>query len=135
MDKIYARVVDGVVFELIQALQDEKGNEIPLHKVFTEDFVKQCVEVPRGELPKQGWEFKNAIFSEPLKENKPNHQEDYTTLRLIAYADPVNGSDRYFAEALALQADGYTASSVEVKELKQKGLARKEEIKLAYPKS
>lgn len=58
----------------------------------------------------------------------------YEKQRLIAYADPLTGSDRYFAEALSLQADGYTASSVEVKELKLKGLARKEEIKLAYPK-
>lgn len=58
----------------------------------------------------------------------------YERQRLIAYADPVNGSDRYFAEALALQAEGFAASSSEVKELKQKGLARKEEIKLAYPK-
>ena len=59
----------------------------------------------------------------------------YERQRLIAYADPVNGSDRYFAEALALQAEGFAASSAEVKELKQKGLARKEEIKLTYPKS
>jgi hypothetical protein len=54
-------------------------------------------------------------------------------LRLKAYADPVNGSDRYFAESISLQAEGFSASSLEVKTVKQKGVERKKEIKLQYP--
>lgn len=53
--------------------------------------------------------------------------------RLIAYSDPIHGSDRYFCELLSLQAEGYSANSSEVKQVKAKGLAKKLEIKTQYP--
>lgn len=122
------------------AVFDENGYLISRH---IEDF---------GNVPVDAVEISEEFFNESIQESTKRWRkledgsyvsEEYTfkveddlyeRQRLIAYADPIYGSDRYFAEALALQADGYTASSVEVKELKQKGLARKEEIKLAYPK-
>lgn len=53
--------------------------------------------------------------------------------RLLAYSNPITGSDRYFCEVLSLQAEGFSATSVEVKDAKSKGLTRKQEIKLLYP--
>lgn len=50
-------------------------------------------------------------------------------LRLLAYADPVNGCDRYFSEAQRMQAmgeDGWEAA-------RNSGVTRFEEIQLLYP--
>lgn len=60
-------------------------------------------------------------------------REEVEQLRLRAYADPITGSDRYFAEALSLQAEGFGATSAEVKEARAKGTARKAEIQSTYP--
>lgn len=60
-------------------------------------------------------------------------QVEVEILRLKAYADPVNGSDRYFMEALSLQAEGFSSSSAEVKAARNRGLERKREINLLYP--
>lgn len=61
--------------------------------------------------------------------------EEIEIARLMEYAHPVTGSDRYFSEATALQAEGFTATSAEVKKAKAAGLARKLEIKALYPYS
>jgi len=61
--------------------------------------------------------------------------EEIEISRLMEYSNPVTGSDRYFSEATALQAEGFTATSAEVKKAKSAGLARKLEIKALYPYS
>ena len=51
--------------------------------------------------------------------------------RLLAYADPVTGSDRHFAEAIRLQAMGADQSEIEA--AKAAGAARYAEIQAEYP--
>lgn len=55
--------------------------------------------------------------------------------RLLAYADPITGSDRYFSEAQAAIANGYLVSSDEVKSIKQKGVDRRNKIRELFPYS
>lgn len=59
----------------------------------------------------------------------PLTYEQVETLRLRAYADPLSGSDRYFAEAARMQAvgeDGWEAVRVQ-------GATRYAEIQAEYP--
>ncbi|MCD5980524.1 hypothetical protein [Pseudomonas quasicaspiana] len=51
-------------------------------------------------------------------------------LRLTAYADPLNGSDRYFAEAQRESLLGHTETA---EAAKAQGLARFAEIQAQYP--
>lgn len=130
---IYIRLENDKVVEIIEPLVLE-GKEVPIKQRFSKEFIESLVEISDSSpLPVIGASYLKGLFVEEVHTSPQAFSSEH--LRLMAYADPITGSDRYFAEALALQADGYTASSVEVKELKQKGLARKEEIKLAYPKS
>lgn len=83
-----------------------------------------------------GWSYTDSVFTKPPEElpSIPAPTKDQVELfRLKAYADPVTGSDRYFSEAVALQAEGFAATSTEVKDAKAIGLARKLEIKALYP--
>ena len=57
-------------------------------------------------------------------------REDAERRRLLAYADPRSGSDRFFAEANRLEAQGLPA---EAEVARQAGLARYTEIKAAHP--
>lgn len=59
----------------------------------------------------------------------PLTREQVEQLRLTAYADPVTGSDRYFAEAARMQAMGEPGWEV----VRAAGVARFEEIQAAYP--
>lgn len=133
--KIYARVVDSIVVEVIELNnRDEDGNFIPVGDCFTPEFVKDLVDVT-GNRPAEGFIYNQGVFSPPSASSliSPTNKEDTEIKRLSAYANPVTGSDRYFAEAMSLQAEGFAASSTEVKETKAKGVARKSEIKSLYP--
>ena len=57
-------------------------------------------------------------------------REDVYRRRLIAYADPNNGSDRFFAEANRLEVQGMDA---EADAARTAGIARYEEIKAKHP--
>lgn len=59
----------------------------------------------------------------------PPTREQVKALRLAAYADPVTGSDRYFAEAARMKAMGEAGADAVI----AAGVARHEEIKAAYP--
>lgn len=58
---------------------------------------------------------------------------DVERRRLVAYADPITGSDRHFAEASSLLATGLTETALEVIEVRAKGLARRVEIQAEHP--
>lgn len=60
---------------------------------------------------------------------------DIDALRRVAYADPINGSDRYLSEAMSIVAAGGDWSDAEVKLLQSKALEVKEQIKAMYPKT
>lgn len=58
-------------------------------------------------------------------------REQVEVLRLVAYADPLTGSDRFFVEAARLQAADAPAEEIET--AKSNGVKRYEEIQAAYP--
>lgn len=58
-------------------------------------------------------------------------REDVDRRRLIAYADPNTGSDRYFAEANRLEAQGMP---VEAAAARAAGVTRYEDIKAKHPR-
>ena len=77
-----------------------------------------------------------CVDGEKYQEDQPESIEitvGADVLRRVAYADPLTGSDRYFAEAMSLIATGFAIDSPEVKNLFKEGLAAKEAIKLKYP--
>lgn len=61
----------------------------------------------------------------------PLTRDQIESLRLKAYADPITGSDRYFAEASRLQAVG--AAQEEIDAANAAGANRYAEIQNAYP--
>ena len=56
--------------------------------------------------------------------------EDTNRRRLAEYADPVSGSDRFFAEANRLEAQGMQADAAAARAA---GVTRYEEIKAKHP--
>lgn len=62
---------------------------------------------------------------------QPPSREQIEAQRLRAYADPLTGSDRYFAEAVRLQAMG--AAQEEIDAANAAGANRYAEIQNAYP--
>ena len=56
-------------------------------------------------------------------------REDVERLRLAAFAEPVMGSDRYFAEASRMQVMGEAGWE----EVRDSGIARFKEIQMLYP--
>ena len=71
---------------------------------------------------------KGTIFKQPSSP-AVRTREIVEHLRLSAYADPVLGSDRYFAEASRMQMMGEPGWEV----LKERGIARFNEIQALYP--
>ena len=57
-------------------------------------------------------------------------REEVDRRRLIAYADPRTGSDRFFAEAKRLEAQGMPVAAAAARAV---GVARYEEIKAKHP--
>jgi len=50
--KTYARMIDGVIAQIIPAVYDERGQEVPIESRFPPDVVEQLVEYPlRPEPP------------------------------------------------------------------------------------
>jgi hypothetical protein len=61
----------------------------------------------------------------------PSKREQIEAERLRAYADPINGSDRYFSEAARLQMMG--ASEEEIQAARKIGMDRYAEIQASLP--
>lgn len=73
----------------------------------------------------------DAEVTEHLRQSSPGlSREEVHAQRLIAYADPVTGSDRYMTEALAERVLGNEDSA---KVAEQKCITRREEISEQYP--
>ena len=70
------------------------------------------------------------ILQDPAPPEPPT-REQIEALRLRAYADPLTGSDRYFAEAARLQAMG--AAQEEIDAANAAGAKRYAEIQGEYP--
>ncbi|KVE08346.1 hypothetical protein [Burkholderia anthina] len=66
MMKIYARVDDDVVVEIIEPVTDDLGNEVPIEDRFTPEIVKQMVDVTGlSPTPACWWTYLNGEFSAP----------------------------------------------------------------------
>lgn len=61
----------------------------------------------------------------------PLSRDQVEQMRLTAYADPISGSDRYFAEAARLAAMGGAAEEIEA--IRTAGAGRYAEIQEAFP--
>ena len=68
-------------------------------------------------------------ITKQLLPSAPQTREDVERLRLAAYAEPVVGSDRYFAEANRMQVMGETGWEA----VREAGIARFNEIQARFP--
>lgn len=76
----------------------------------------------------------NADEKFNLEPTAPKVQEiNVETLRLIAYADPINGCDRYNSEALSVVAAGGSWDDDDVKLLQAKAIEVKKAIQEQFP--
>lgn len=64
------------------------------------------------------------------KPAEPPTREQIESVRRVAYADPISGSDRHFAEAVRLEAMG---DSIKAESARMLGIVRYQEIKEQYP--
>jgi hypothetical protein len=71
------------------------------------------------------------FFTSPPDIHEPT--TDVERLRLIAYADPITGSDRYLAEAASLRAAGALEDDADVVMLYKMAIDRKAAIKEEFP--
>jgi hypothetical protein len=71
------------------------------------------------------------LFAEGRWGGIQQSREEVEQLRLVAYSDPISGSDRYFAEMMMLQATG--GQQEEIDAARAKGAVRYAEIQAQYP--
>lgn len=100
-----------------------------------------AVEITKGEHQallegqSQGRRIEADASGRPILVDPPGPapltREQIEALRLRAYADPLTGSDRHFAEAARLQVMGGTAEEIDA--AKAAGAARYAEIQAQYP--
>lgn len=118
----YIRLQDDIAVEIVETDGDIK-----------EMYSPELVWVVGSASVKSGQIYKNGVFSDIVEPVPVLSKEEAEVARLTAYAHPINGCDRYFSESISLQAEGYAPTSLEVKEARAKGLARKLEIQVLYP--
>lgn len=116
--KMWARIQGGKVAELIDI--DPDGRFHPSLKwVSCDDAVKA------------GMMYSGGSFYECTDTVPELTREQVESLRLRAYADPITGSDRFFAEAARMEAMGEDQSAVAA--CRDAGAARYQEIQNEYP--
>jgi hypothetical protein len=63
MMKVYARVEDGTVAEIVTPPINPEGNQYPLEVCFPAEFVDACVEITTVEpQPDQRWTYDGLVF-------------------------------------------------------------------------
>ncbi len=98
------------------------------NEVFAYESEQERQEWGAPELVEMTPEEVEAHLNPPAK---PLTREQIEVLRLRAYADPLTGSDRYFAEVARLQAMG--AAQEEIDAANAAGVKRYAEIQGEYP--
>lgn len=115
---MWARIENGAVVEITAI--DPAGRFHPS---------MQWVACTPDVMP--GWSCDGQDFAAPvILPTEPLTYEQVEALRLRAYADPITGSDRYFAEAQRETLLGNAAAADAAKAL---GMARFAEIQAEYP--
>lgn len=114
-------IFDGEKWKVVP---DYRGYKYWTHDGEGFQIVSVGVEPPHGALsePPPPPPVELAIESEP--------ELSVEELRAKAYADPVAGSDRLFAEAMRMQ----MTSEIGYEEVRDKASARYEEIRASFPK-
>lgn len=64
--KIYARIANGVVAEIIPALIDEDGTEYPIDTRFAPSIAATIVDASAAPDIAQGWTYSGGTFSAPV---------------------------------------------------------------------
>jgi hypothetical protein len=65
--KMYARIDSGVVAEIIKPMVDAEGNEIPIDRRFTAEFVDTLVDISgMNPMPQEWWLYVDGSFSAPV---------------------------------------------------------------------
>lgn len=132
--KKFARLENDILVEIIDEFLALDGQQIPMDLRYTKEFINDLVNISNiASTPKIGFVYKDGVFSAPIQADPILTRDEAERLRLTAYSNPITGCDRYFSESICLQAEGFAVSSVEVKDAKAKGLARKLEIQTLYP--
>lgn len=117
---MWARIENGTVVEITEI--DPAGR-------FHPSLQWQSVGQAGGCGP--GWIWDGKTFSEPAVTLEPTPARDLIeSARLIAYSDPLKGSDRYFAEAQRESLLGNTEAADAARAL---GMARFAEIQAEHP--
>ncbi|TCK43973.1 hypothetical protein B0G84_2321 [Paraburkholderia sp. BL8N3] len=64
--KIYARIENGVVMEIIKPLLDDDGNEFSVAARFVPELVAQMIDVTSASpIPAQRWTYDGTTFTPP----------------------------------------------------------------------
>ncbi len=114
---MWARIENGTVAEITDI--DPAGRFHPS---------LEWVACREGVAP--GWIYADAAFTGPMEMPPPQaSREEIEALRLRAYADPITGSDRYFAEAQRESLMGNAEASAAAKVL---GIKRFSEIQAEH---
>lgn len=100
-------------------------------------FKNENGEVFAYDTPEDAQQFAPAGLTEMTEQEVRTHLQDQTrmtheqveVLRLRAYADPLTGSDRYFAEASRMEAMGEEGWE----SVRNRGVVRYQEIQAEYP--
>ncbi|WP_272905162.1 tail fiber assembly protein [Pseudomonas petrae] len=67
MMKVYARVLDGEVWEIIPPFAADDGSEVPIEDRFPAEFVAELVEITGLDpQPDQRWTYKGKKFAAPV---------------------------------------------------------------------
>lgn len=115
---MWARIENGAVAEITDL--DPAGR-----------FHPSLIWASCGAEVRPGWAFDGQRFAAPVVvPDPPPTREQVEAARLRAYADPITGSDRYFAEAQRESLLGNVEAADAAKAL---GMARFAEIQAEYP--
>lgn len=113
---MWARIDNGIVAEITDTDPDGR-----FHPDINWHACDDSVEV--------GYKHDDGKFMPAEDTPSELTREQVEALRLAAYADPVTGSDRYFAEAARMTAMGEAGADAVI----AAGVARYEEIQAEYP--
>lgn len=114
MEKIYAFLVDSVVFEIIPPFFNEEGKSVPLTDRYNQSIVDACVDITAVDpQPKEGWTFNGKKFAAPTPPPSDNlvsisNERDrlltYASLRISPLQDAQDLGQITEVEAVALRA-------------------------------
>lgn len=62
----YARIVSGLVLEIIPPVFDAEGEEVPIAARFTPDIAAEMVAIPQGTAVLAGYTYDGALFTPPV---------------------------------------------------------------------